>query len=450
MSLVPTTRRELLALGAGIPVGIAADRQVDLADFLDADRRAAAVAGRIVDCTDALRKALATGQRVVVGDGDFGVHALSLPGGSGLIGGPKTRLHQIDPASPLLDLVATRDSGHLANLLVGEVTLVGHPRARAPLVRMEARGDFTIWRSRFQYFAKDCFRALEIVDGSHVFESLFDVVAEGCSDVAVKTAGVYNRYHFFLTQTATWALDDRSNASDLRVVAENAIALRGQMNQVSASIEGIAAARAADRAAIVDRGFGNTFLNPTVNMPAADAGKLQFAFDTFDRTVLVNPQIIGPGVPAHPFAPTVHALSVIGGRSDAKQDIGATFDGRAPDRDPRRIRFVGDVRDFTPLPTAPGTRVVQRVAATPGTTVRIAPTTQIVSIAADRALASIAFDLGPLTPPDGWHLTIVSAQAIARIDWPAGPRYAALPRTLAAGQRIELVYQSNGDGWLAV
>lgn len=443
-----TTRRALLSLAAAAPVGLVLGEVVKLDDFLPEAARATAASGRIVDCTAALTEALATGRRVAIGPGDFGVGSLRLPAGGGLVGEAGTRLHQIAPGNPILDIAATRESGHLADLLVHGLTLVGHGNARSALVRMEARGDFAVWRSHFQFFAKDAFRALEISEGSHVFETVFEIVAEGCRDTAVRSAGVYNRYHLFLTQTDTWALDDRSNGSDIHVVAENAVVIRGQTNRVSACVEGIAAPRAADRAAIIDRGFGNTFNTPVVNMPAKDKGKLQYAFDAFDRSVFVNPQIIGPGVPPDPFAPTVHAFAVIGGRSDAAHGIGTAFDGSAPDRDPRRVSFSGDVRDFTTAPISPGTVRVQRAAPVAGSVVRIDPMTQLLAIESATPLGALTLDFGPLTPPDGWRLEIRTTAGVSKVSWPAGPRQAALPAALRPDHRLDLVFQKASDRWL--
>ncbi|WP_375426902.1 hypothetical protein [uncultured Sphingomonas sp.] len=421
-------------------------------DFLDGAQRAAAATAQPLDCTAAFTRALASGSQVFVDPGRYALDALRLPNGSRLIGAPGSVLHQASPTRPAIACISDVASGQLADLLIEGVTMVGHPKATAPLLLLEARGGFAIWRSRFRYFARDSFRALEIQasDANNVFECEIEVVSEGTRDTAVLVrGGVYNRYHLFLTQTTGWALDDASGGSAIRVVAENSVIFRGQINQITAQVEGIASPKAASEAAIIDRGFGNTFIAAGVNIPIKDAGKLRYAFQAFQRSIFINPQIIGAGAPPHPFGPTSNLpFTVIGGRSGSRYPVDATFDGSDPDHDPRNITFVGDVRDFTAGATRPGTTAVQRFTPTAGFTASIAIATQAVIVDAEQAIPAMQVMFNSaLAPLDGWTLQVSTTNAIARIDWPAGQRFARLPRHLMPGGRFNMVFEAGSDRW---
>lgn len=423
-----------------------------LDDFLDAAQRAAATTDTPADCTAAFDRAFATGRPVVIGAGRYAVAALRLPNGASLTGQPGAILHQARPDRPAIHCVSDADSGQLADIRLAGITVVGHPAARVAAVLLEARRGYAVWRSHFAFFAQNTFRALEVQasDNNNVFECAIEVVSEGSSDTAVLVnGGTYNRYHLFLTRTRSWALDDLSHNSAIRVVSENCVVFRGQMNHIQAHIEAISAPRGASETAIADRGFGNTFAAATVNMTADDSGKLRYAFGAFQRSVFINPQIIGAGAPPHPFAPTSDfPFTVIGGRSQAAHKIEATFNGADPDHDLRNVTFVGDVTDYTAQATDPAATIVQRV--TPGndTIIRIAATTRtlIIDAARDLAVLTLAFPAA-LKPRDGWTLAIATTHAVAELRWPAGPRFARLPARLAAGSRIALVYQRDVDRW---
>nr|WP_253072634.1 hypothetical protein [Sphingomonas sp. H160509] len=438
---------------AGDGAGASTPRRiVYLDEFLDEAQRAAAVTDTPRDCTAAFERALATGCPVEIGAGHYAVHALRLPNGCSLTGHPGAVIHQALPDQPAVHCVSDERSGQLADIRLSGITFVGHPAARAVTVLLEARRGYAIWRSRFSFFARNSFRALEVqaIDNNNVFECEIDVVSEGSSGTAVLVnGGTYNRYHLFLTRTRSWALDDLSNNSMIRVVSENCVVFRGQMNQIQAHIEAISADRGAGETAISDRGFGNSFIAATVNMPAGDRGKLRYAFGAFQRSVFINPQIIGAGAPAHPFAPTSNfPFTVIGGRSLAANKIEATFDGADPDHDLRNVTFVGDVSDFTTQATHPSTTVVQRFAPGNDETIRIAATTRTVIIDAARVLPvlTIAFPT-TLKPRDGWRLVIATSHAITEVRWPAGPRFSRLPSALSAEARIDMTYQGDVDRW---
>lgn len=428
---------------------------VRIRDFLNSQQRAAVIAGiDPPDCTAAFISALATGHSVTVDAGTYGIDALRLPNGARLTGDRGAILQQASAQRPALHCVSDERSGQLAQILVEGLTIVGHPQARSAAVLLEAHGGYAIWRSRFSFFAQKTFCALQVEasDDNNVFECEMHVVSEESSDTAVLVrGGVYNQYHLFLTRTRGWALDDASASSMIRVVAENCVIFRGQTNQIAAHVEGISAPRAASEVAVTDRGFGNIFIGPQVNMPAADRGKLRYAYKAFERTLFLSPQILGPGAPPHPFAPTSNqAFTIIGGRSNAANTIEATFDNRDPDHDRRNVTFIGDGRDYTTLPTHPAARRVQRVVATPNAVIQIAADTQILLLdpAGPLQTVGLLFD-GMLAPIDSWQLTITTTAPIERLSWPSGSRYARLPTRISPGSRLHLVYQRGIDRWIA-
>jgi len=422
-------------------------------DFLDDQQLAAAATSSPLDCTAAFARALVAGPQVIVDPGHYALNALRLVNGCRLIGEAGAVIHQADATRPAVACVSDAASGQLADISLSGLTLVGHPNGRSALLLLEAKGGYAIWRSYFSLVMRNCFRALEVraTDANNVFSCEFEVVSEGTRDTAVLVqGGVYNRFHLFLSQTQSWALDDASSCSEMRVVAENSVIFRGQGNQVCAFVEGIAAPQAASDIAITDRGFGNVFMAAQVNMPTADAGKLRYAFKAFERSIFLSPQILGAGAPPHPFAPTSNfAFTVVGGRSAAAHKVEATFDGSDPDHDMRNVTFVGDVRDFTDLATQPGTTTLQHVSPQDGASVKVEATTHTVFIDPVHPLAALNLIFpATLMPIDGWTLGVVSTQAISRLAWPADARFAKLPSGLTPRVRIDLVYRRDGDRWL--
>lgn len=431
---------------AQLPIdGVAVD------GFLSPAQRAAALTDTPVDCTDAFVRALAANRSLTVGPGRYLLNALRLPNGARLAGAPGATIGQARADRPAIHCLSDPSSGQLADIEVTGFRAVGHPQARSPVLLVEARGAFAIWRSRFELVVEKSFRALQIeaADANNIFECTFEIRSEETSDIAVLVhGGVYNRFHLFLTRARMRALDDGSNGSSIRVVADNSIVIRGQTNQVMAVVEAIASPRVADDALITDRGFGNIFIGPQVNVLSGDKGKVRYAFAAFERTVFVSPQIIGDGVP-HPFAPTSNLpFTVIGGRSGAPNKIEATFNGADPDHDLRNITFVGDVCDWTALPTRAGLSAIQRAAPVAGGEIGIAATTQILLIVSPVPLAAVRIGFAGGVPTlDGWTLSLSTENAVARIEWPAGNRYRRLPTRLAAGEAARLVFDAQGDAW---
>lgn len=421
-------------------------------NFLDEAQRTAAAAGKPADCTDAFARALATAGHVIVGRGDYALNGLRLPGGSTLQATGGAVLHQAVADRPAIEVISDYGSGQLADIRLEGLRIKGHPASRTALVRVEARGAFAIWRSHFAFFAQQAFRALEVQasDANNVFECAFEIVSEGSTDTAILVrGGVYNRYHLFLTQTQKMALDDSSNGSSIRVVAENCVIVRGQNNQIVAHVEGISATKAGNDAAITDQGFGNTFLAAEVNLSAGDRGKLRYAFRAFERSVFINPQIIGEGSPLDPFAPTANLpFTVINGRSRAGNKVETVFDGSDANHDPRNITFIGDVRDFTARPVGQGSLSVQRFIPTGDFTAELALDTQVVIIAAKQPIGMMrVIFASELLPTNGATLHITTASPIAELRWPQGSRYTRLPNKLAGNSRLQLIYQQDTDQW---
>lgn len=323
---------------------------VSVTDFMTAAQVASSRSGSMVDCTEAFERAQQTSQNIWIPPGRYGLADLRLKNGVSLLGaGPEAvRIDQVAADRPCIDCVSDAETGQLAGINFAGASLHGHPRASVAVLRVAAGGAFAVWRSAFDYFAKDCFRALEIEghDAANVFRCTFNVTAVGTRDIGVLiTGGVYNDLNLFVSQCDSWAVDDSSTSSSIRAIAENCMIFRGQNNQIWATLEEIPRGPAND-VGIEDRGHGNLYFTPTVILTTT--AKLAYAFRPFSHTTFLNPQIIGePKAIGQPFAPNIDApFTVIGGRNGTHRGIGTAFDGHNAERNASLVNLVGNRAEF--------------------------------------------------------------------------------------------------------
>jgi hypothetical protein len=425
---------------------------VSVAAFLSVPQRIAVAAGKAVDCTDAFVAAFAKGRHVWVPPGRYGVSTIRLRSGEALIGAGSeaTVIEQMVADQPAIACIADSSTGQIAGVTVAGIFVAGHARASGCAVRVVGLGAYAVWRSSFQFFASHTYTALEIgIDNTNVFRCDFDVVSENTRGTAViARGGVYNRYRYFLTQTAGMALEDHSGSSEIEAVAESCMIFHGQINRVWATIEALVASPVPSRTLIEDRGFQNRFYSPTVNLRAEDRGKCTYAFAPFSGSIFDDPQVLGRDTVEHPFAPSPYGFTVIAGRSEAAQPIEATYDGREPARNLRNVALIGVNHGLTRTPLGIGARAIQRAAPDAPFNFAINPRTDVVMWEPRAPLAFVNVSLmAGATPFDGWAVAFTTTQPIARVNWPGGEAYAALPTRMDPGAGFTLLYDGVAKRW---
>lgn len=311
--------------------GAYVDGSVLVTDFLSPMQLEQVKSGRLTDCTAAFSQAQQAAALVRIPPGRYGLANLRLHDGITLtgVGSNTVRIDQLSSTLPAIACVSDEASGQLSGITLERVTVHGHPHATVAAVLVAAYKQYAVWRSRIEFVARNTFRALEIqgADAANVFHCHFEVTSEGTSDTAVLVnGGTYNTIRVFVTKCYSWGIQDSSANSEIRAIAENCMIFRGQNNRIFATLEEIPYKPASD-AGIEDKGFGNTFDNPTVIM--STDGKLEYGFRPFSNSVFINPQIIGKkGAVRHPFSLGIaEPMTIIGGRSEAAQFIEDTYDG---------------------------------------------------------------------------------------------------------------------------
>lgn len=315
-------------------------------DFMSPSQFARFSNGEVIDCTDAFYKAQEAAVTVWIAPGSYGLSGLRLLDGRSLVGVSENsvHLHQMTPDKPVIDCRSDEHTGQLSGIHVSGVTLRGHPNATAALFMVAAYQHYAVWRCSFQYVARNSFRALEIqgADAANVFYSRFDVTSEGTQDTAaLVNGGTYNSFRLFLTKCSSLAMDDSSANAYIRAITENCMIFRGQNNRIWPTIEELPTGAAA-KVGIEDRGYGNTFENPTVIV--STEGVLDYAFKPFSNSIFVNPQIIGKQAAVlHPFDRGIgEGFTVIGGRSQAKNVVEKTYDNSSKENLFESITFIGE------------------------------------------------------------------------------------------------------------
>lgn len=425
---------------------------VSVATFLSPSQRAAAAAGKTVDCTDAFIAAFAQRSHVWVPPGRYGVSTIRLRSGEALIGSGNeaTVIEQLIADQPAITCIADASTGQIAGVTLAGIHVAGHAKATGCAVRVAGHGPYAVWRSSFQFFASHTYTALEIgIDNTNVFRCDFDVVSENTRGTAVVVrGGVYNRYRYFLTQTAGMALEDHSGSSEIEAITESCMIFHGQINRVWATIEALVALPVPSQILIEDRGFQNRFYSPTVNLRAEDRGKCIYAFAPFAGSIFDDPQILGRDTVEHPFAPSPYGFTVTAGRSEAAQPIEAVYDGREPARNLRNVAFVGINQGLTRVPLGIGARSIQRTAPDAPFNFAINPRTDVViwEPSGPLAFANVSLMAGA-TPFDGWAVTFTTTQSIARLNWPDSDAFAALPTRIDPEAGFTMLYDGIAKRW---
>jgi hypothetical protein len=432
--------------------GTTNDAPVSVWRFLSETQIVRCRAGELVDCTAAFEAAQVAAPSVLVPPGTYGLAGLRITSGRSIIGFGEeaTILAQLDPTLPAIDCRSDEQVGQLIGVELLNFTVRGHPRAQRSAVLVAAYGTWAVLRSRFSFYAKNTLTALEVqgADAANVYRCQFQVVSENTRGRAVfLNGGGYNSFDLFLTQCGDWALDMGSSGSSVRVVSDNCIIINGQNNLVWAQVEEIHSVRAPSQTAIADRGYGNTFFTPCVNISPSSAAKLTFAFKAFHRTIFLNPQIIGSKTLPHPFEPSSQPFSVFGGRATTLNKMEAIFNGHADDRMLSRITFVGDVSDYLSKSATREASTVQHGAPSGTFVCTVHPTTQAIVWEPTSAVPQVEIAFAGVALNDGRTISLSTSGKIDAVHWPTGVAYAGLPTTLAAGQRFRIVYIEATERW---
>ncbi|MET4898838.1 hypothetical protein RN629_17115 [Sphingomonadaceae bacterium jetA1] len=409
------------------------------------------------DCTVAFTRAQQVSHLVRVPPGYYKLSNLRLLNGRALCGAGENAsfLMQAAPDKPIIRCLSDETTGQISGARVEGFSLQGASDATIAAVIVEAYGGYAVWRSHFSFYASKCYSALVVqpnADGTNVFHCDFRITSETTAATAVMLRGAYITANLFLTQCSSWATELHCVNSQFTIVADGCVINHGQICTINAAIEYIWASRPPSAICVQDRGFNNVYLSPTINLYPSDVKKIRYALGGFSNTTFMNPQIIGLGRIAHPFAPTALPCVVMGGRSNALNKIEAIFDGSADDRDPRRITLLGNCAEIASYGSYPGACAVQREPVVAAFTCRVRPETQVLILEPSADLLEGRLDLlgAKAAIPDGWTLEIATTRVLRRLAWPAGTEWEGVPGTLRPGSPLKILWVKSAGRWMVI
>lgn len=398
-----------------------------------------------------------------------------IPSGSYLLGGfrPKNGLHLIGEGQentniiqksagvPAINCLSDVTVGQLAGLEISGFRVTGATSATVAAVLVAAYGAYAIWRSRFEFFAKNTFRALEVqgADSSNVFQCEFRVVSEGTTGSSVKiNGGVYNIYDFFLSQCAGLAAEG-GGANDLytRMVTEGPISFTGQTCTIMGlSVENLPDLVGTVTYVVSDGGFATTYINPTITLNHAPsiAKVTGGMFSPFAQTVYINPQILCSSATLNPFNTSREKFTIIGpGRSNLTQKIDGIWTQTDDTNNLRNVSLVGDCSAFTTYsnPTHAG-KTIQLNSPYTGGSITISPNTDCLILRPSGTIATLTVNV-PTYLVNGQTLTVSTTNTVTALTVAAGGSgsdVSLLPATLSAGTAFTAIYDVYTNKWYKV
>lgn len=407
------------------------------------------------DCTIAFMRAQQASRAIRVPPGYYKLSNLRLLNGRCLCGSGENAsfLLQARPDAPIIRCLSDESTGQISGARVEGFCLQGASGATVAAMVVEAYGGYAIWRSHFSFYANKCYSALVVqpnADGTNVFHCDFRITSETTAGTAVMLRGAYITANLFVTQCSGWAAELHCVNSQFTIVADGCVINHGQICTINAAIEYIWASRPPSAICLQDRGFNNVYVSPTINLYPGDVKKVRYALGGFSNTTFIDPQIIGLGQIAHPFAPSALPFVVVGGRSNALNKIEAVFNGSANDRDPRRITLLGNCAEMASYGSYTGARVVQNEQVASGFTCRVRPETQLLILDPSADLIEGRIDLlgAMVAIPDGWTLEIATTRALKGLTWPAGSEWEGMPGTLRPGSPLKILWRKNVGRWM--
>ena len=409
-----------------------------------------AVGNGVTNDTAAFTAAQLACKNVYIPPGDYALANLRIYDGVQLIGGGQqnTILRQLNTGDYVIRCVSDATTGQLAGLNLSGFKVVGKTGATVAAVLVYAAGAYAIWRSNFEFFAKDTQTAINIQGptAANVFRNNFRITSEGTSSVAViDNGGVYNTFDLFLTQCGSTALTASSGESEYRIVSDGVIFMdgRGQI-AINPTLEYIWGTPGYN-AAMYLNGIDQTLINPSVNVTdATSAAKISYAFRAGNKSTFICPYIIGTGIVADPFAATGdNPFTIIGpARSNTTNKMENIWDGTTNGKSLRNVTFVGNVSELTSTVTVSNGKTIQYIAPSSPFNLAVNPNTDACIIEPTGVIASCNISFPASEPYDGQVFAFTFTNAVTTITWTTSAyNYTLIPTTAAAGAKFSMIYR---------
>jgi hypothetical protein len=426
-----------------------------------------AVGDGVTDDTAAFVAAQAASKDIYAPPGTYVLNGLRIQNGVQLIGAgyQNTIFKQKLAGTAAINCLSDASTGQLSSLNLCNFSVVGATAATSPAVIVAAYGVYAIWKSNFDFVASLTYCAMELqaADANNVFRCNFRITSQDTVSTAIViNGGTYNTFDLFLTNCNNGkSLDFTGLACSFsRCVTDGQQLFQGSETVINdATVEewpGTAILGDANPAAIVSRGFTETFINPLVILTGTSAAKVSYAFSAFDNTVYINPKILASTL-NNPFqADNSFNFTIVGpGQSTTVNKMNTVFvdnDGSTV-TSLRRVAFVGDCSQWVTNNTPTAGKAIQYLA--PSTTFNFTVNNQTSAVVWQPSGTISACNLVlPQNPVDGQVLSVSTTQTITAIavstSLPSGVDVSLVPTTMAANSQFSIIYYAVGNKWYRI
>ena len=370
-----------------------------------------------------------------------------------------TIIQQANAARPAIRVLSDVTTGFLSSISLTGFKVKGAASATVAAVIVEAYTTYVVWKSVFDFVAKNTYRALEVqgIDANNVFQCQFKVSSETTSNTAYYVnGGTYNTFDFTAGLcSGKFVYFNGLENIVTRCAGSGQIKIEGTSNLfLNPTVEEIEASALGEPAIYVNGG-NITLINPTVILSASAAAKVTYAFQTFTDTVLINPRIFASTL-ANPFAATnAYSFTVVGGSSNTINKIETTYsDFSDPNQNVRRVSFVGDCSTFTSgqAPLKSG-KTIQYLAPTTTFNFQVLGNTDVVVWEPTGTIAQCNLIL-PAFPKDNQSLTFSSTQTVTFLNistaYAPSDNVSLVPTTIAANTSFTVIYRAANTKWYRI
>lgn len=354
---------------------------------------------------------------------------------------------------PAINCLSDASSGQLWGVGLRQVQVVGAPGAKVAAVLVAAYGAFAVFRSEFDFAAGNTFRALEIqaADANNVFECKFKVSSQTTSGTAVLTnGGVYNEFDFFLTNCASYALQDTSwDSFFTKVISDGVQVYSGQNNLINkAVVEAIHADKAPVEAAINVLGFNNTLVRTGITTVANAKCGTGYYFNATTSTV-VGMRIIGKYPESCPKITAVFSHGSSGTFIDCISDAPVRVDTNNAGSVLRDWEFVGQCSTITNSQVPRGGLAYSYQTPSSGATILVEDNVDALILHPSSTSIAKLKIIMPQSPKDKQVVRVSSVAAITALTVSANTRQqiVAVPTSLLAGGSFAMIYNSHKSCW---
>ena len=409
-----------------------------------------------LDVTAAWGAAQLAGNKILIPSGVHQLNNFRPKTGKQFIGEGyyNSTIKQALPGAYAFNCLSDVTTGQILGFKLLSVGFLGAPAATVAALNIEANGAYTVQSSEFDFYAGGVSQALRMwcPDAANIYNCKIKAVVAGVTGIAVRDAGVYNEYDYFITNCGSTALESWSSSSSYKkVITENKQYYGGYNNIIDNPMVEFWSGAASSFAAIQVDGTGNTLRNiALVNVPNAKAN-CGLNLNGGNNYSIDGLWITGAYPAAAPQYTALMGTGSSGTFTNVKSTAAYSIGGANAWTILKNWQFLG-----VQIQGAFQNRVplnYQWEAPTTGTAVTI--TDGIAAVLLDPVpgtIATLTINLPP-NPDNGQLFRMGAVNGVTAITWVPGAGKtvnATVPTTIASGGNLALMYHAASSRWVSM